>query len=72
MFTSVSVGTAHACGVRPDGSVTCWGADNYGEATPPAGTFVSLDAGDFHTCGMRADLSVTCWGEDTLGQATPP
>ena len=31
----VSAGSAHTCGVRRDGSVVCWGWDEYGQATPP-------------------------------------
>ena len=35
-FTTISAGLdGHACGIRDDGSVTCWGYNTYGEATPP-------------------------------------
>lgn len=50
MFRAVAAGEWHACGIRTDGRVTCWGANNdaraytrwnndvhYGQATPPAG-----------------------------------
>ena len=36
-FDSVSAGNEHTCGVRVDGSVACWGSDNRGQTTPPAG-----------------------------------
>ena len=36
-FVSVSAGRFHTCGVKTDGSVACWGRDNCGEATTPAG-----------------------------------
>jgi len=36
-FAEVAVGNNHACGVRPDGTVECWGDNEYGAATPPAG-----------------------------------
>ena len=32
---SVSSGFTHTCGLRSDGSVACWGDDQYGQATPP-------------------------------------
>ena len=71
-FVSVSAGEVHSCGVRNNGSVACWGWDEYGKATPPAGSFVSVSAGGFHTCGVRSNGSVACWGRDGYGKATPP
>ena len=78
LFRSVSVGQWHTCGVRRDGSVDCWGANDslsgrsIGQATPPSGSFVSVSAGSLHTCGVRINASVDCWGYDIAGQATPP
>ncbi|MYA00899.1 MAG: hypothetical protein F4Y35_03860 [Chloroflexi bacterium] len=71
-FTSVSVGRRHACGVRIDGGITCWGANQFGESDPPAGRFQTVSAGGAHTCGVRADGQVRCWGLDWQGQATAP
>ena len=58
--------------MKEDGAVACWGLDEYGQATPPAGTFFSVSAGWFHTCGVKGDGSIVCWGDDEYGQATPP
>ena len=72
-FVSVSAGVNHTCGVKSDGSVACWGNNDYGgQATPPTGSFVSVSAGDSHTCGVKGDGSVACWGRNDFGQATPP
>ncbi len=71
-FESVSVGWIHACGVRPDGSVVCWGYDGHGEASPAAGTFASVSAGTHHTCGVRRDGWISCWGYGGHGQSRPP
>ena len=77
-FASVSAGGAHTCLVKADGSVECWGDNEFGQATPPGGSFASVSAGFFHTCGVKTDGSVECWGlnEDddgnVVGQATPP
>ena len=70
-LASVSAGGRHTCGVRLDGSITCWGKDEYGQSTPPAGEFTSVSAGFNHTCGVRLDGSVSCWG---LGsdRSSPP
>ena len=71
-FASVSAGGDHTCGVRTDGSVACWGSDEYGQTTPPEGQFASVSAGSTHTCGVRTDDSVACWGNHDAAQATPP
>ena len=60
-------------GVLRDGSVQCWGDDDFGKATPPEGEFASVSAGGAHTCGVRTDGSVVCWGYDgrRRGHAAP-
>ena len=70
-FVSVSAGDSHTCGVKSDGSVVCWGSDEYGQATPEAGEFSSVSAGPRYTCGVRADGTIACWGEGLFGEATP-
>ena len=73
-FISVSAGGwgHHTCGVTTDGSVECWGNDEWGQSTPPSGGFASVSAGGYHTCGVRTDGSVECWGNDGEGQSRPP
>ena len=34
-FISVSAGAYHTCGVWTNGTVDCWGSDEYGRATAP-------------------------------------
>ena len=36
-FLDVSAGSQHACGVRDDGAVVCWGADHAGDTAVPEG-----------------------------------
>ncbi len=63
----------HTCGVKRDGSVECWGNDDYDQATPPAGKFVSVSAGAWYTCGVRReDGAVECWGSNFKDLASPP
>ena len=63
--------TDHTCALRKaDGGVDCWGNDEYGKATPPAGvSFKQITAGENHTCGIKLDGNVACWGGNTWGQA---
>jgi alpha-tubulin suppressor-like RCC1 family protein len=61
-FTDVAVGRWHACAVAEDGSLTCWGDDSVGQATPPTGQFTSVAAKERHNCALRIDDAVVCWG----------
>jgi len=79
-FTQISAGEHHTCGLKSDGSVTCWGAGKtktghpfeYGQSINPIGTFIQLSAGRYHTCGLKGDGSVLCWGANESGQSTVP
>ncbi|MFU8805849.1 MAG: RCC1-like domain-containing protein [Bradymonadaceae bacterium] len=31
----ITAGSFHACGIRTDDTVECWGRDDDGQATPP-------------------------------------
>ena len=69
---TVSVGDHHACHLKTDGSVQCWGLNGYGQSSPPPGTFVHLSARWNHSCAVLSGGSVVCWGNDDFGQSTPP
>jgi hypothetical protein len=60
------------CGLLADGTVTCSGLNDDGQAKSPPGTFTKISAGTFHTCGLRADGSVACWGYDADGESNAP
>ncbi len=63
---------SHACALRSNGTAFCWGADNEGQASPPAGTrWQKLAAGALHSCRISAyDGSVQCWGRDDSGEVS--
>lgn len=73
-FSAVAANTSdtHACAIRTDGTLACWGRNNNGQAVPLAGTFVAIGVGQNHNCAIRTDGSLACWGFDGDGQATPP
>ena len=74
----MSAGELHSCGLRTDGTITCWGSNaghdgtHLGQSNAPEGTFVAVTAGAFHSCGVRTSGIVTCWGLDAYDQASPP
>lgn len=49
---SISSGSYHSCAIRTDGTLACWGLNNYGQATPPAGIFIDIAGGSLNTCGI--------------------
>ena len=65
-YASVSAGEEHTCGVKTDGSVECWGWNQYGASNPPAGSFASVSAGHDHTCGLKTDGSIECRGGESI------
>src|SRR3954468_4829406 len=69
---SVDGGDAHTCAVQTTRLVACWGKNDLGQATPPAGTFADVSSGGSFTCGVRTDATMACWGKNTSGQATAP
>ena len=67
----VSAGSAHTCAVRTDGTVACWGRNDFGQTVPPAGAFTQVSGGWLHTCGLKTDSTVACWGDNYYGAAAP-
>ena len=54
------------------GNIQCWGRNNLGQATPPAGVFTQVAAGASHTCGLRSNSTVVCWGDNSSNQRNVP
>ena len=61
---TIDAGNAHTCAIRADGSPVCWGRNDQGQATIPAGTGTvkQISAGYAHTCAIRSDDTPRCWG----------
>lgn len=77
-FVQVSAGDSHACAVRDDGVVRCWGNNFQGKADPPAMPYSQVLAGGDHTCVLdqahspRGGGMVLCWGFDFSADDLPP
>jgi alpha-tubulin suppressor-like RCC1 family protein len=78
---SIAAGWAHACAVRADGGLECWGSNAKGQlgdsttadSSSPVEVFglregvKAVTAGHRHTCALMEEGSVKCWGENASG-----
>ncbi len=62
----LSTTVRHACAVKADGAVVCWGDDTsttVRETVIPAGLVAKeVAVGSHHSCALRLDGTVICWG----------
>src|SRR5690606_15055735 len=71
---AVAAGTFHACALRQEGSVACWGSSVFGQLGVPGveasaapldvsglGAVTQLSS-SFGTCAVEAGGAVLCWG----------
>lgn len=80
---TMSAGGLHSCAILDEGSLECWGKNNFGQlglgntasqnnpATLSLGegrTASSISAGGNHSCAILDDSSVKCWGSNNNGQ----
>ena len=71
-YEAVTAGDTHACALRTDGAVACWGGNDYGQSDAPDGTYEAVAAGGDHTCALRTDGTIACWGGNDSGQSDAP
>ncbi len=82
VFTSISAGGAHTCGILSSGLTSCWGNNVGGqlgnggtidrfEPSPVTGdhVFIQISSSTVaHTCGLKANGEVWCWGQGQYGR----
>jgi hypothetical protein len=60
---SVSTGDWHSCQRKSSGELSCWGLNEAGSASLPAGrSYVAVAAGADHTCALETNGTITCAG----------
>lgn len=81
---AIATGGAHSCALMMDGTVWCWGANDWGQlgngtfsfSSPPLKVnglrnVTAIAAGGAHSCALLADETVSCWGGNSTGQLGP-
>jgi alpha-tubulin suppressor-like RCC1 family protein len=60
----LTAGMYHACGIKLNGHVKCWGSNSDGQLEVPndLGPVKSISAGGSHTCAINQNNNVRCWG----------
>jgi alpha-tubulin suppressor-like RCC1 family protein len=79
--TQIAVGWIHACALKRDGTVVCWGSNAQGQlgdgtntnrSLPVAVTgltgVVEIKSGDYTTCARLSSGAVRCWGYNFYGE----
>ena len=80
---AITAGDNHTCSIKADGTVQCWGTNNYGQlglgntsasTVPKVVTGLAdvkgISAGGDHTCAITgATRNVQCWGGSLSGQS---
>jgi hypothetical protein len=70
-FRAVSVGETHACAIRTNHRISCWGSDVDGRTKSPKGKYIDVAAGWFSTCAIRFDKTLACWGGEDFDNPPP-
>ena len=62
---SIPIARRHACALRTDRTVACWGnwPDQGNVTDVPDGEFLSVVTGRRHSCGLKPDQTIVCWGD---------
>jgi hypothetical protein len=78
---AITAGSAHACALLSDHTVSCWGFNGdggLGDGTtkdrstpakvPGLANVAAISAGGEHTCALLKTGEVSCWGDNQYGQ----
>ncbi|MDH5545272.1 MAG: Ig-like domain-containing protein [Gammaproteobacteria bacterium] len=79
--SKISSGSGHACAIRSDRTLWCWGRNFQGQlgdnsntnVTSPVqedskSSWLGVSVSSNHTCAIRNDHTLWCWGDNSYGQ----
>lgn len=74
---SIACGYNHACIVKSDYSVQCWGKNDAGQtdsgsALLPSDVVLQVSCGEAHCCGLIENGAIKCWGDNGSNRSSPP
>lgn len=61
-YSANVVGEFHGCGLLKNGEVVCWGRNDYGQASPVAGSYVSVVTGEELSAAITVTGEIVAWG----------
>ncbi|MFO0754996.1 MAG: EGF domain-containing protein [Byssovorax sp.] len=81
-YTAVTAGQLHACALRSDKTIWCWGLNTSGQVGTGTGdqiflrpasaggaaTWTLVSAGAAFTCALDESKAISCWGTNGSGQ----
>ncbi|WP_419927275.1 S8 family serine peptidase [Candidatus Poriferisocius sp.] len=71
-YTTLTAGFEHSCAITSDGTIDCWGSNDWGQTDAPDGEFTSIATGHLHSCAINTGGTVECWGKSDLNQTQAP
>lgn len=72
--TAIAAGHSHGLSLLPNGFVSGWGDNTYGQRNPPLGlnNVAMIAAGYYHNLASRRDGTLVAWGRNNGGQTNIP